>query len=235
MGKRKRIAYQSVADIDVEGLAQNSDCHLASLSARIKGEVEILQSLERAIDEGESDADEPESAELTAKSATPSGPLEHFGTAMCSTMPQPSQGIMQTSGAASASTDADDHEGMEDDADPGEHEEKGSQGWSQVGVYVSDLPGDVQLRAQLRRGRNRARKKRKKDFSSFDLRTVNEEIVAFMSERSRTGGLELPNFSKMQRLQVCVFLWVSSLTYRMVVLDNLGASSAGCLGCCSLL
>lgn len=196
MGKRKRIAYQSVADIDVEGLTESADTHLACLSARIKGEVESLQLLERAIDEGESDTDEPEIAAING---------ENHGTAMCSTMPRPSQ---QTSGAASPSTDADDHEDRGDDAIPEEDVEKDRRGWKQLGVYVSDVPGDGQLRAQLRRARDRGRKKRKKDFSSFDLGTVNEEVLAFMGDSSRAGGLELPNFSKMQRLQVGVRLWV---------------------------
>lgn len=209
MGKRKRFAYQSVADIDVEGLTEDADFHLASLSARIKGEVETLQSLERAIDEGESDVDEPIIAALNAASATPCAVCEDCGTAQqatSSTMPQPPQESVQTSGAPSASTDAAYHEGRGDDAIPGEHVEEDRVDWRQLGVYVSDVPGDGQLRAHLRRARDRGRKKRKKDFSSFDLGRVNEEVLAFVGNSSSAGGLELPNFSRMQRLQVCEHL-----------------------------
>ena len=53
----------------------------------------------------------------------------------------------------------------------------------------------------MRRERGRRRKLRKNAFSGFDLSDVNEQIMDFLIDGS-SNSLELPDFSKMQRMQV---------------------------------
>ena len=53
----------------------------------------------------------------------------------------------------------------------------------------------------MRRERGRRRKLRKNAFSGFDLSNVNEQIMDFTIDGS-SNSLELPDFSKMQRMQV---------------------------------
>ena len=198
MGKRKRARFHSVADIDLDSLTETPNDPLASLSVRIRGEVEALQSLERAIDEDASDADEPvavihDTATVEARSG-----VSDVG------MPQ------QRRNTAQDSTDVRWQEAAEPmDAwqrDPDEDRQGAREtGAREMGSYVCNASDDVLLHAQLRRARDRRRKKRKKDFASFNLEAVNDEIVAFVEDAADSGGLELPDFSKMQRLQVSLF------------------------------
>ena len=60
----------------------------------------------------------------------------------------------------------------------------------------------------MRQERKRRRKQRKSAFETFDLTRVNEEITEFLanSAGSSSSSLELPDFSKMQRMQVSRFL-----------------------------
>lgn len=192
MGKRKRASFRSVADIDVERLSETPDDVLASLSVRIKGEVQALQSLEWAIDEDASDAGEPVAAAYTAAAAEADLEGEDRDT-----MPQQrvqDDADFRWQKAAGAGQDSWD--------DAPENAQEDGEGEREVVSYVCNAPDDVVLRAQLRRARDRRRKQRKKDFSSFNLETVNDEIVAFLDNSADSGGLELPDFSKMQRLQV---------------------------------
>ena len=47
------------------------------------------------------------------------------------------------------------------------------------------------------------RKQRKKGFAGFELSDVNLQIIGFLSpEGSSSNSLELPDFTKMQRMQV---------------------------------
>ncbi len=190
MGKRKLAIFHSVADIDLDCLTETPNDPLASLSVRIRGEVEALQSLERAIDEDASDADEPVAAICDTATVEARSGVSDVG------MPQ------QRPGTDQDSTDVRWSEPMDAwQRDPNEDR----QGARETGSYVCNASDDVLLHAQLRRARDRRRKKRKKDFASFNLEAVNDEIVAFVEDAAGSGGLELPDFSKMQRLQVSLF------------------------------
>ena len=58
------------------------------------------------------------------------------------------------------------------------------------------------LRARAKRERDKRRKQRRKDASGFSLAAVNEDMAAFVAACASEGPLELPQYSKMQRLQV---------------------------------
>lgn len=196
MGKRKRLNFRSVADIDFEKLPETSDPQLALLSQCIIGEVQILESLEKAIDEGVSDA-EPV---ITASKGAAAEADRRPGEEALGRRTQPSLDNNEIEWQR-ASILVSEHE----DGTAEEHEWEGAEHGKQVGYYVNDFPesDSALLRAQMRRARDRRRKKRKKDFASFDLASINSEIEAFIGEATDEGGLELPDFSKMQRLQVC--------------------------------
>lgn len=58
------------------------------------------------------------------------------------------------------------------------------------------------LHGRAKRERDKRRKARKKDAGSFSLALIAEDMAAFVVSSSAEGPLELPRFSKMQRLQV---------------------------------
>lgn len=66
---------------------------------------------------------------------------------------------------------------------------------------------EASLRSHFRQERKKRRKQRKSAFWAFDLSEVNEQIVEFIagsgcSNEQQSNSLELPDFSKMQRMQV---------------------------------
>lgn len=62
---------------------------------------------------------------------------------------------------------------------------------------------EANLRSHMRQERKRRRKQRKSAFETFDLTNVNEEITEFLANSAdSSSSLELPDFSKMQRMQV---------------------------------
>ena len=78
----------------------------------------------------------------------------------------------------------------------------GGLGAAQGALACSNLDEEeAALRSHMRRERGRRRKQRKSAFSGFDLSLVNEQIMDFLVDGS-SNSLELPDFSKMQRMQV---------------------------------
>jgi len=66
---------------------------------------------------------------------------------------------------------------------------------------------EASLRSHFRQERKKRRKQRKIAFGAFDLSGVNEQIIEFIadsggSNEQQSNSLELPDFSKMQRVQV---------------------------------
>ncbi len=60
----------------------------------------------------------------------------------------------------------------------------------------------------MRQERKRRRKQRKSAFEAFDLASVNEQISDFLADSAASSSsLELPDFSKMQRMQVISSLY----------------------------
>ena len=60
----------------------------------------------------------------------------------------------------------------------------------------------------MRQERKRRRKQRKSAFEAFDLASVNEQISDFLADSAASSNnLELPDFSKMQRMQVSSSLY----------------------------
>ena len=59
------------------------------------------------------------------------------------------------------------------------------------------------LRSHMKQAGNRKRKQRKKAFAGFELSDVNRQIIQFLSSGGgSSNSLELPDFTKMQRMQV---------------------------------
>ena len=55
----------------------------------------------------------------------------------------------------------------------------------------------------MKQAANRKRKQRKKAFAGFELSDVNQQIIGFLSlGGGSSNSLELPDFTKMQRMQV---------------------------------
>lgn len=62
---------------------------------------------------------------------------------------------------------------------------------------------EVLLRSHMKPAGNRRRKQRKKAFAGFELSDVNQQIIEFLSPNGgSSNSLELPDFTKMQRMQV---------------------------------
>ena len=152
---------------------KEADPFLDALQHRIFSEVAVLRALERDIDEGDTDNEAPVAPRGTTAGAGDDQPA----------MAQP----------------IGDHMLM--------HEAGLAPGAVQTGHHVGDKETQAAagLRARAKRDRDKRRKARKKDAGSFSLAAVSEQIAAFIEggAGATSDALELPSFSKLQRMQVC--------------------------------
>lgn len=158
---RKRKAGR-VASPSICSSLLGEDPALADLKARIASEVETLERLEAAIDEDDTDNDQPVAARLGAHE--------------------------EDEGVAASARDPNGHASRQLDMPP---------------LSDDHVPDDNHtLKMRLKHARDGARKKRKKDHSGFDLGDVNDRLSLFVANSNGDTSIELPNYSKTQRMQV---------------------------------
>jgi hypothetical protein len=182
--KRKRILSTILKSTYVtENNAEEwDDENFRELRCRIKNEVAVLQSLEAAIDEDHTDTEEPVTVGLSRQ-------LELVSASA------------HTDCEAGIAGDGCVGNSMVNLAAPAEKGSTSIQEPSQI-VHGTEMDENAGLRARLKRANCKAKKKQKKDFAGFNLEVVDGQIASYIADAGDTDGLELPNFSKMQRMQV---------------------------------
>lgn len=154
-----------------------ADPFLDAFQQRICGEVAVLRALEQDIDEADTDTEAPvDPRSITAAAGGNDEPA----------MAPPTGARMRGPAGGGLAPGAAAH----------------------TGQYVTGTEAEAAfgLRARAKRERDRQRKARKRDAGSFSLAAVNERMAAFVVEGgagAATDALELPSFSKLQRMQVC--------------------------------
>ena len=201
-GLLRRHTRRRLADASV---SEQSDPFLSTLQNAIGKEIKGLQQLTSAIDDADTDDDQPINEAGLSQDNKGEGGHALSGTGaeqvdfLLLMLPSLTQSTETHAvvGPAPGMKQAQQHvQGANSTLGSAAVQQASSACW-QSGEE------EALLRSHMKQAGSRKRKQRKKAFAGFELSDVNQQIIGFLSPGGgSSNSLELPDFTKMQRMQV---------------------------------